>query len=190
MLRLPLAESLAVTTLIDDPFLNNTYAFDADSLISSTSFWRSGDRGNSSILIFSKMFKLCPRVPEAIITLVPGKSMQRTQQNIANRNVFPCNVLSLKLFIFKFLRFIFPQVQHIFSPPKARVVDTRGLIIALIALTTYALRWCVISHLPRYWHLSVYRFCPLIARILLCGEAVLTSRGDVAEKIAYVHHED
>lgn len=160
-----------MTTLIDEPFLNSTYAFEAVSFRSSTSLRSNSDRGNNSIFIFSSIFKLCPRVPEAITTLVPGYRMHRTQQNTAKRKDFPCNCVIHRAFYPCVLTVLIPASSAYIFTLMCRVADTRGLIIALLMRTAYALRWRMILRLPRYLHHSVYRFCPLIARVLLHGEA-------------------
>nr|DAL44786.1 MAG TPA_asm: hypothetical protein [Caudoviricetes sp.] len=43
------------------------------------------------VCIFVKTSTDCPRVLDAIQIAVPGYKIQRTQQNTATRNVFPCN---------------------------------------------------------------------------------------------------
>ena len=128
--RLLLAESDAVTTLMDDPFLNSTIAAVLEIKIVPISFLSRGDIGISSILIFSSTLILCPRVPEAIQTLVPGYRIHRTQQNTARSHDLPCSLLPCRLFIPQLLQFISRKFS-ILLRPTTRPADTLGRIIAL-----------------------------------------------------------
>jgi len=80
--RLPLAESLAVTTLINDEFLNTNLASVPLILLcfSSISNRSSADKGFNSYIIFSRTFKACPLVPDAMQIFVPGYKTPRVAQ--------------------------------------------------------------------------------------------------------------
>lgn len=142
-LLLPLAESLAVTTLITDEFLNTIFASVPLTLLcfSSISKRSSADRGFNSYIIFSSTFRACPLVPDAIQIFVPGYRMHRVTQYTALKNDLPSTLLPYKLFILHFLQF---PVRSAYIFTLELTVGWRTLVAVLLlplTLNRYALRF-------------------------------------------------